>query len=348
MSGRFSGPERPTPAPLTDADLTKVPIATRDDPDGLTPSAKENYRIRRRMARGGRESFVRRETLARELGLDMSTVDRSTAELVDKGYLERTNRYRNRVRIVLLCRGRHDARHEALEARHDASVRASRRTGAAPIEEQAKNHPGFQPGGGSSSSAAASPAPPEGGSAAGKKRTGWRFQRSTSGSGTFVRDPEGTDRPPSGYFTPPDEAPGARGFPAEELPDTGPLEVRERRAVEMRQRVVEMFGGPPPGERLGPGRCDDCSRDRGRVVEADVRERYGRFVLCLECLERRHAATTIVVERLNVGTPASVWTGWRRCGKSFVRDRDGVARPWERRKRASVEAPWERWRREAA
>ena len=303
------GNEQPLLRPLSDDELDAIPRTSRSDQRGLSDAAKAVYRARRAFARGGVQSFVTPRKLEEKTGYSPDTRKRADDELVAKGYLQRTETHRRRVRVMLLLRGAPSgdsdspagaAVAETAKPANPATCGVANPQPAAATEQTEGTTRALSPRVVPSDEAAASPAPPEGGSAAAKKRkTGYRFQRSANGTaGTFVRDPDGTDRPPSGYFTPPEE-PQPRPLLVALRP-VDPPELRRQRAAELREWIAESFGtGLPAGERLGEGVCPDCPAD---APPAALRIRVGKLELCPHHAELRNAvALRLAADLVRVG-----------------------------------------------
>jgi len=226
------------------------------------------------------------KTLADALDVSADTEKRQRDELLEKGYLEPTGRRRGRATEYRLLRGEV----EVYRLRSPQTVGRDPQS-AGHIEESRSEERGQKASLSSDSRrAAASPSPAGAGSAAvedeetpKRRKTGWRFVRSTA-SGTYVRDPEGMDRLPPGYFAPPERTPQENLPP---LPELEPEEVRLQRAAELREWAFERWGaGRPRGEPAGGGFCGDCRRN---VVH---RECHGQFELCAKCISHRHAVAT--------------------------------------------------------
>jgi hypothetical protein len=117
------------------------------------------------------------------------------------------------------------------------------------------------------------------------------------------------------------------------------LASREFNLEQARMMLERLYGmGLERIAEAGEGDCADC--DRSALLLA-----YGSVKVCRRCaLLRRRAATRPRPAALS----ASMWTGWRRVRKGFVRDPDGVDHPPRTRKRQSPPPTWEYWRREAA
>lgn len=116
------------PSWLDDEELAAIPITGRDDPAGLTRTAKAVYRARgtvngRRVPR----SYKARSTIATEIGVaETDTVWRADRELEEKGYLERDPVQSGRTVAYFLRRGvQPHGPHDAVEQPHGAVLRSS-------------------------------------------------------------------------------------------------------------------------------------------------------------------------------------------------------------------------------
>lgn len=237
----------------------------------------------------GRDKLVDRTSLSDD------TIARADAELVAKGLMELLPIKRGRRKVYRLLRP------QLAERRPHLAVASPQP--AEHIEEVRTPESGLQPlSPESQEEAAASPRPARARKAAAKKksRTGWRFVGTLQG-GRYVEDPEGTDRPPRGYFDEP-----ARTNLASEREPVDALEPvsdedRHARLLDMHELIVRLSGdgGGERGEQLGDGPCGDCHRT------AMIRERFGGFELCLPCVRRRIAVAARVASHVaQAGDPA--------------------------------------------
>lgn len=261
------------PRPLTDVELDSIPTLDRLEPHGLTETAKRVYRELRRFARGGTRAYPFLETLAGATGDAVDVVAAALEELVARQLIARTGELHGRAAVFELL----DA--AGLVVRQGEALRPL------PLAHLV--------------GAAASPSPAEAGSAAAKngtsRRTGFRF-KVTGPSGVYIRDLEGTDRPPAGYFDQPER------FGAEQLEPVEDVELNNqlrdeyaRLAAELVERLAG-FSGRPRGIDAGAGLCDDCGE------HAERRERIAAGSVCRVCACRRYAAAG----RLAAGASSAV------------------------------------------
>ena len=213
--------------PLSEAELARIPTVARHTSGGLSRAAKANYRARKRLARGG-ISFVGRPRLASEMQGELDscspdTVDRTNAELVDKGFLEPTGRKHGRSPEYLLRRGQgevYELRREPQLLREEPQVAAQRSSLREKPLRSSKASLSKTVG------AAASPSPADAGEAAARRTDA---------------DLDLADHHDGAELT---------------------MELRADYA-ERARALAERFSGAsgrPAGEQAGPGTCDTCHR----------------------------------------------------------------------------------------
>lgn len=292
--GRTAAPAEVGQKPLNDAELYRIPVTTRDDPSGLTRAAKETYRAMRRFARGGDEAYPRAQKLENAIDYSPDTRRRALAELVEKDYVEKTDRFMGRARVYLLRRGQSELAEVYRLRPTPAVVEPQNATlepqNAAHIEKLRTEESGLRPLSlRSEEEAAASPRLATAGKGAARRKTGWRECRGTHGI-SYVLDPEGTDKRPSRYA-----APIGRRVEVDpvELPDLEPDEVRRRVAEKWRRHFALGDAALPPEAPAATGSCDDCHSDAQLL-------RLGSFEVCAACAARRQAAAIAVASQVTV------------------------------------------------
>ncbi len=256
---------------LEDDELDAIPTTSSTDPNGLSRTAKAVYRQRRDGADGRRfpHSWKSRNTIAEALDVDYDTVLRADKELLAKSYLREAGLHNGRSTIYELTRGELTPQAPQSAVIEEVPPERGSLTGA-------ETRSGV--------STEAEPTPAEAGSASVKKRrrTGWRFV-SNGTAGTYVRDSDGTDRLPRGYFDEPDEPRVLPGALVDELEEWNPRWLQE--CATESDRLWRRLNGFDETAAAAPGVCDDgCGHDGERFV-------IGSRAVCRSCWSRRSRAS---------------------------------------------------------